>query len=148
MKSFEYNAGRAWMGRLTHGADLLAELNRVTRELQVTCGCVQAIGAVQRARLGFYDQQRRVYEYLTLERPLELTSLAGNVSLKDGEAMVHAHANLADESGRVIGGHVAEGTIIFACEFILQEWRGQAPVREFDPTTGLFLWPAGSDTPQ
>lgn len=147
MISFEYSAGRAWMGRLRHGEDLLAELNRVTRELQVTCGCVQAIGAVQQARLGFYDQQRRIYEYLTFEHALELTSLAGNISLKDGETMVHAHANLADKTGRVIGGHVAEGTIIFACEFTLQEWRGPAPIREFDPATGLFLWPE-ADTPQ
>jgi predicted DNA-binding protein with PD1-like motif len=135
--------GRKFMGRLTKGDDLLAALNAVCRAQSITLGEVQAIGAVSRARFGYYDQRERKYEFLELNESLEILSLVGNISLKDGEPMVHAHVTLADEQGRAFGGHLAEGTQVFACEFALQEYMSFRTFhRNLDDATGLFLWPA------
>jgi len=134
--------GRRIMGRLAKGADLLAALEQVAREQGITLGEVKAIGAVSQARIGYYHQAERQYYFLDLAQPLEIASLMGNISVKDGHPMVHAHVTLSDAQGRAFGGHLAEGTIVFACEYLIQEYQAAAAlVRGLDEPTGLFLWP-------
>ena len=137
------NPGRKIIGRLAKGEDLLVALSKLTQKHGITLGEVSAIGAVSQARVGFYNQAERKYYYLDLARPLEILSLTGNVSLKDGKPMVHAHVTLGDQDGQAFGGHLAEGTLVFACEFTIQEYQSTtALVRQMDGPTGLFLWPA------
>jgi predicted DNA-binding protein with PD1-like motif len=130
------------MGRLTKGDDLLLALERLCQEHNITLGEVRALGAVTKARVGFYNQEERQYYFLDLNQPLEILALVGNISIKDGKPMVHAHVTLADGEGRAYGGHLAEGTPVFACEFAIHEYTAdQVLTRRNDPETGLMLWP-------
>jgi len=131
---------RVFMGKLAHGADLLEELTGICIREEIRLGRIEAFGAVQNARLGFYHQKTRKYQSLALDRPLEITKLIGNISLKEGKPMVHAHITLADKEGFAYGGHLMPGTIIFACEFILQVFAGPIFQRGLDLETGLPLW--------
>ena len=131
---------RRIMGRLGHGKDLLEELTAVAEKEGVRLGRVEGIGAVKRARLGFYNQEEREYEFHEIDEPLEITCLIGNVSLKDGKPMVHAHVTLADKKGAAFGGHLAPGTVVFACEFVMQVLEGPELARALDDPTGLPLW--------
>jgi uncharacterized protein len=134
--------GRKIIGRLAKGDDLLAALENCARKYEIILGEVQAIGAVSKARVGYYHQGERKYYFLDLARPLEILSLTGNISVKDGKPMVHAHVTLSDHEGRAFGGHLAEGTLVFACEFMIQEYQSATSlVRQMDDPTGLFLWP-------
>lgn len=135
-----YGAGRMIMGRLDHGADLLEEIQAICRRENVRMGRVEAIGAVSRSRLGFYNQKTREYEFFSSDRPMEIIALAGNISVKDGEPMVHAHVALSDEIGNALGGHLATGTRVFACECLIQVLDGPVLERAFDEQTGLPLW--------
>ncbi len=128
------------MGKLEHGSDLLGALTRICEERNVRLGRVELIGAVQKVRLAFYDQKKKVYGYREINEPLEITSLVGNVSLRDGKPMVHAHVNLANEKGEVFGGHLAPGSVVFAAEFCLQIFTGAELRRGHDEVTGLPLW--------
>jgi predicted DNA-binding protein with PD1-like motif len=128
------------MGKLAHGCDLLEELNRIAKELSVRLGKVEAIGAVQKACIGFYNQATRTYQFESFDKPLEITKLTGNISLKDGIPFVHAHVTLSDSSGSCVGGHLAPGTIVFACEFLIETFDGPAFKRSMDEETGLPLW--------
>lgn len=131
------------MGRLAKGDDLLAALEQCCRTNGITLGEVRALGAVSQARVGYYDQAQQQYMYLELPQPLEILALVGNISLRDGQAMVHAHVTLGDAQGHAFGGHLAEGTVVFACEFMMQEYLADAALeRRLDRETGLFLWPA------
>ena len=131
---------RRIMGRLGHGKDLLDELTAVAAAEGVTLGRVEALGAVKRARVGFYNQEEREYEFHEIDEPLEIASLIGNVSLKDGKPMVHAHVTLSDREGAAFGGHLAPGTIVFACEFVMEALDGPELNRSRDDATGLPLW--------
>jgi len=134
--------GRKIIGRLAKDEDLLAALEKCAREHGITLGEVQAIGAVIKARVGYYNQTERKYQYLDLVNPREILSLTGNISLKDGKPMVHAHITLSGEDGHAVGGHLAEGTLAFACEFMIQEYKSATSLtRQMDDPTGLFLWP-------
>jgi predicted DNA-binding protein with PD1-like motif len=128
------------VGRLEHGADLIGELTSVCMANGVGLGWVHALGALQKARLGYYDQDAREYRFIDVDRHLEITNLVGNVSLKDGEPIIHAHVTLADDEARAFGGHLAPGTIVFACEFCIQMFDGPDLCRGFDDATGLPLW--------
>ena len=130
----------AYMGRLSHGADLLEELTKICTDRGIECGRVEAIGAVQKACVGYYDQNRREYKFNTLDAPMEILKLSGNVSIKEGAPMVHAHITLADDKGRAFGGHLAPGTIIFACECLIEAFDGPSFMRTHDEKTGLALW--------
>lgn len=135
-------AARKFMGRLAKGDDLLAALTNISEQLGITLGDVKVIGAVSRARVGYYHQDSRQYEWLDLERHLEILALEGNISLKDDKPFVHAHVILGDGEGRAFGGHLAEGTTVFAAEFIIQEFKAERALhRQMDEATGLFLWP-------
>jgi len=136
----EVKGGRQFMGRLDHGADLLEALTDICREKGIGLGRLEVLGAVQKARMGFYNQQTRAYEFYTIDAPLEILKVVGNISLKDDQPMVHAHITLSDHEGNAFGGHLAPGTIVFASEYLIEELEGDPLERGFDEETGLPLW--------
>ena len=136
----EVRRGRVLIGRLDHGADLLGEIASLCRGADIRLARIQAIGAVQKARLAYYDQAGKTYRSFEFSQPLEILSLAGNVSIRDEEPAVHAHLVLGDAKGNAFGGHLAEGTVVFACECIVEELVGAELVRAYDAPTGLPLW--------
>ncbi len=129
-----------FMGKLSYGKDLIEELTSICIMENIQLGRIEALGAVQKACIGYYDQNSREYQFMDLDQHLEIINFIGNVSLKDGDPIVHAHITLADEEGKAYGGHLAPGTTIFACEFILESFEGPAFNRGLDEETGLPLW--------
>src|SRR4030042_1234586 len=128
------------IGKLGHDKDLLEELQTICKKEKVLLGRISAIGAVKKARIGFYEQVTRQYKFFEINKNLEISNLTGNVSVRDDKPMVHAHITLCDCEGNAYGGHLAEGTIVFACEFVLDIYDGPQYLREYDETTGLPLW--------
>ncbi|RLB08278.1 MAG: DNA-binding protein [Deltaproteobacteria bacterium] len=129
--------------RLPHGADLLEVLTEQCRKRGVRVGFLSVIGAVQEATIGYYDQKDRLYRSRQISGGLEITSCMGNISLKDGTVMVHAHILLSDAGGKTYGGHLMSPTILFAGEALIQELEGEPLERKYDEVTGLFLWRNG-----
>ncbi len=136
---------KIYMGKLSYGADLLEEITRVCVNHDISLGQIEALGAVQKAKVGYYNQQSQEYQFLDIDKPLEIAGLVGNISLKDGLQMVHAHITLSDENGQAYGGHLAPGTIVFACELIVRVFDGPEYTRGFDQQTGLPLWDMSPD---
>lgn len=140
MTAAEYKRKRTFVGRIPYGDGLLEYLSDFVREQGITKGKLQMIGAVQKAVVGFYNSRSAKYENRVFNKPMEVLCLMGNISIKDGEPFIHAHITLGDEKGQSFGGHLMSGTIVFAAEFIIEEFEGQDLKREYDETTGLALW--------
>ncbi|MBI4828587.1 MAG: DNA-binding protein [Nitrospinae bacterium] len=137
----QYDVRKVHMGRASEGADLLNMLNEVCREREIRAGAVSLVGAVSCAVLMYYRQETKRYETLPeITQGMEIIAGTGNVSLKDGAPFVHLHLLLADEQGQTVAGHLAEGTIVFACEYTITELDGPALERAHDGDTGLYLW--------
>lgn len=139
-KSIHINNNDVIIGKLSYGGDLLEELTNVCIEKNISLGKIEAIGAVQKACVGFYNQTSRKYNFINFDKHSEILNLTGNISIKDNKSFVHAHIILADESGSAYGGHLAPGTITFACEFIIHSFSGVELKRGMDDETGLPLW--------
>ena len=136
---FEYSASKELIVRLKHDADLVQTITELARSKGMEAGSFIAIGALKRARLGYYDQKNHEYREMEIDTPHEMASCIGNVSLKDGEPFVHAHVVLADEAGNTKAGHLFEG-IVFAAEVHLHQLEGPRLERKYDEVTGLSLW--------
>ena len=136
----EVKAVKMFVGKLAHGVDLLEEITKICVDKDIHLGRVEALGAVKKARLGYYNQKEREYHFYELDQTLEITNLVGNVSIKDGVPIVHAHVTFSDKNGHAYGGHLAPGTIVFACEIVIQVLDGPKFEGGLDQETGLPLW--------
>ncbi len=138
----ELRSGRCFLASLDHDSEIVASVTNLAERLGIEVGAVSAIGALKRAEIGYYDQNSHEYRAIEIDGPVEISSLVGNISIRDGKPFLHAHATLADSDGNVGGGHLSSGTV-FAAEVYIQELCGRPPTRKHDPTTDLFLWSDG-----
>jgi len=139
MKVRNFEQGRCFLARLDLDTEIISQIADLAKREGIKTGVFSVIGALKRAELAYYDQTAQEYRTIPVERPIELASCSGNISLRDGQPFVHAHAVLADSEGRIIGGHLMKGDV-FAAELYLQELLGERLIREHDPATGLYLW--------
>ncbi len=128
-----------WL-EIKNGDDLYVALSGYCLKNNIKAGLIFAVGALKNAKLGYYDQAKKVFLPKNINKPLEILSCLGNISLKDGKPFVHAHLTVSDKSGRVYGGHLEKGSIVFACECAIAESRGEFLNRKFNKLTGLNLW--------
>ncbi len=139
MQLASYKLGRFFLCELKHNSSFVSSIINFAKKKRVKMAAFTLVGAVKRAKLAYYDQVTHEYQQIKLDKPLEIASCFGNLSLKDGKPFVHAHAVLADAAGKTYGGHLINATI-FAAELHLQELLGKKLEREYDQTTGLALW--------
>jgi len=135
----EFERGRSVLVRLDFGTEIVESITSLAEKLGVEAGVFSAIGALQKAELGYYEQDTHRYRTIKIEGPVELVSCQGNISIRDGRVFVHPHAALADPVGGLRGGHLHNGTI-FAAELYIQELKGEPFIRTHDPITDLYLW--------
>ncbi len=140
MKSRNFSAGKIHLLKLDCGSDLLEEVENYCLENEIEAALVNAMGTVREANLGFYSQEKKKYISHYFDEPLEMISANGNISLKDGNSFLHLHGIFSSDDLNVVGGHVFEGTIVYAVEVSVQELEGTAPERKLDKQTGLNLW--------
>ena len=117
--------------RLLPGQDLKAEIERIVREEGITAGCILSIvGSLSQTTL-------RLADGITIkvwEEKFEIVSGTGTLST-DG---CHIHVAVADQEGKVIGGHLKEGCIInTTAEIVLLTFGDVRYFREDDSQTGF-----------
>ncbi len=139
MQSESYKLGRFFLCRLEHNSAFVQSVVNFVKKKRVKMAVFTVVGAVKQAKLACYDQVKHEYQQIKLDKPLEIASCFGNLSLKGDEPFVHVHAVLADEKGKTYAGHMINATV-FAAELHLQELIGKKLEREYDQPTGLALW--------
>jgi uncharacterized protein len=158
MAVFESTRVRRLVGRLDRGDNLPEALVALARTHEVTAAWVRGLGALEWVELCEYDQHTQRYRPgKRIDRPCELLSLEGNLSMKGGEPFAHVHVTVSWESGdgiAVAGGHLVAAQV-FACELSLECYDDLHLAREWDAATGLSLWAdegasdgAPSETPE
>ncbi len=139
-KSKQHKIKRLTWVKIGKGEDLLQALSSFCLENNIQLGFISIIGALQKASFSYYQQKEKKFYKNSINEPVEILSCVGNVSRKDGKPFIHAHIAVADKKGNTRGGHLENGTIVFACECALFELEGDLLERKFDELTGLSLW--------
>lgn len=135
-----YLAGRTYIFKVNKGKDLLEELSDFCHDNQIKCGIINGIGSLENATLAYFDQSKKKYEKVQINKQTEILSLIGNVSIMDNRSNVHAHLVLADKDGAILGGHLLAGCKVYLAEVYIQELVGEPKVRKQDKVTKLNSW--------
>ena len=141
--------GRLVILRLPPDADVYHALREVARQEGISSGVIlSGVGSLKKITLRnvrlFPDEfpiQDRHRIYITKTEPLELLTLTGSISQRDGATHVHAHAVISSglEEAAAYGGHLVEGCIVFSTvEIIIGAIHGIAMTREMDPQTRVI----------
>ncbi len=134
------------VARLYPDDDILESIQKIAREHNITSGYLNAIGAISRATLGFFDAAKGEYRAFDIDRHLEVVSCMGNIStLKDGAIVVHAHMVAADKQGNCYGGHVMPGCKVSVTLELMITSIDYQLLRTYDEKTGLNLLNLQSD---
>jgi uncharacterized protein len=93
------------------GDEVLSGLQEFATRYKVQSAHFTAIGDAKSVKFGWYDKSRKMFKVTSVNTYAEITSLIGDIALKDGKSVVHAHIALATEDGIVHGGHLLEAFI-------------------------------------
>lgn len=123
---------------LDPGEEAMTELSGFAADQNLTGAQITAVGAFERAVIGWFDREAKDYRPVRVNQQCEVLSLIGDVALgADGpQPHIHAVLGLADCSTR--GGHLLEGRVWPTLEVIIRETH--AGLRKtYRPEIGLAL---------
>lgn len=140
MESVACTPKRMIVARFDAGEDLLVALRECAEKHGVRAGWFGVIGGLKEIAYGLYEQgEYRIIRKIA-KHCFELLPTVGNISIKEGEVLIHAHINVSDEEeGRSFGGHLIEGSKVFPfAEVFIHECDAHIG-RRYDASTNL--WP-------
>ncbi len=140
MKSKLVNEGpeRTYVLVLDPGDEVMATLERFATEHSLTASRVTAIGAFERAELGFFEIERQEYHRIPVDTQVEVLSLAGDIALDGARPKLHLHAVLGRRDGSTVGGHLLSGVVRPTLEVVVVESPSYLR-RVCDPRFGIAL---------
>jgi len=98
--------------RFEDGKDVIESLKRVTKEHKIQSGIIlNGIGMLRNFEISFYSREKATYVTTKFNKPVELLSLSGNISLRNDETFFHLHVVLAKEDTTALGGHLKKAIV-------------------------------------
>lgn len=121
------------------GMKLVETLTEVAKTRKLQGGRISGVGAIEQVQLGYYELHDKVYLRKTFDQgDYELLTLAGNITVRNGEPFVHLHATIGDQNFQVFGGHLFEAVVAITAEIHILPF-GALPERKAVPEIGLDL---------
>jgi uncharacterized protein len=120
------------------GDEVIASLEAFAAEERLSASQFSAIGAFKDAVLGYFDWGKKAYEKIPIEDQVEILSLIGDITLKDGKPNIHAHVVVGKRDATAHGGHLLEARVRPTLEVILTEVPKHL-TRHLDTKSGLAL---------
>ena len=99
-------------------SSIIEALTDFVRSQEIQSGEVTGIGAVDEATLRFFVPSTKKYVDKTFKEQMEVTNISGNVSIINGEPLLHLHITLGREDYTALAGHLLDARIRGAGEFI------------------------------
>lgn len=135
---FEENQLKTFVLVFDKNDDVVPLLLRFADDNHLSGARLSGIGGFHRVRVGYFDRNTRNYEPIDINEQVELLSLLGNVSLKDGKPALHVHVVVGKRDGSAHGGHLLEGRVWPTMEIMVVETSADLQ-RTMDDATGLPL---------
>lgn len=135
----EVGGQRTFVAVLDPGEEAFAALTSLAIDQQIGSASLTAIGAFERATVGWFDPNAKTYRKNPVDEQCEVLSAIGDVALgDDGKPSLHVHAVLGLSDGTTRGGHLLEGVVRPTLEVTLVEAPGHLR-RSKRPELGVAL---------
>ena len=118
----EASGQRTFVVVLDPGEEALAALTAFAVDQKAGSASLTAIGAFERATVGWFDPRAKTYRKIPIDEQCEVLSAIGDIALgDDGKPSLHVHAVLGLSDGTTRGGHLLEGIVRPTLEVTLVE---------------------------
>lgn len=135
----ESNGQRTFIIVLDPGEEASAALTAFATEQKADGASLTAIGAFERATVGWFDLDAKTYRKIPIDEQCEVLSAIGDVALgDDGKPSLHVHVVLGLRDGTTRGGHLLEAIVRPTLEVTLVEVPGHLRRRK-RPEIGAAL---------
>jgi uncharacterized protein len=105
---------------LDSGEEAVAALTKFANDAQLTTASLTAIGAFEKATVGWFDFEKKTYKKIEVGEQCEVLSAIGDLAIgDDGKASLHVHVVLGLSDGTTRGGHLLAGTVRPTLEVVL-----------------------------
>jgi uncharacterized protein len=107
---------------LDTGEEAFAALTRLANDAGISAASLTAIGAFEKATVGWFDFASKRYKKIEINEQCEVLSAIGDVAIgDDGKSSLHVHIVLGLSDGSTRGGHLLAGTVRPTLEVVLTE---------------------------
>jgi predicted DNA-binding protein with PD1-like motif len=107
---------------LDAGEEAFAALTRFANAEKLSAASLTAIGAFEKATIGWFDLAAKDYRKIEINEQCEVLSALGDVAIgDDGRASLHVHVVLGLADGTTRGGHFLSGIVRPTLEVVLTE---------------------------
>lgn len=130
--------GDRFQVRLDSGESVREPLTRLLGAEGIGFAAISAIGAVGSANVWFWNAATREYETHDVTEQMEVVSLLGTATIKEGVPFVHMHVALGRRDLSIIGGHFGDAVVHPTLEIRVNR-EAEAIQRELDESCGLFV---------
>ncbi|MGX1353162.1 putative DNA-binding protein with PD1-like motif [Bradyrhizobium elkanii] len=111
---------------LDSGEEAFGALTKFANDAKVTAASLTAIGAFDRATVGWFDFASKSYRKIEINEQCEVLCAIGDIATgDDGKASLHIHIVLGLSDGSTRGGHLLAGIVRPTLEVVVTE----APAR-------------------
>ena len=123
---------------LDPGDEAVASISSFARDQNLTAAQVTAIGAFERATVGWFDRNAMQYRPIEVDQQCEVLSLMGDIAVGSDGPTPHLHTVLGLPDGTTRGGHLLRGQVWPTLELIIRDT--PVELRKTDrPELGLAL---------
>jgi uncharacterized protein len=120
------------------GDEAFSGLLEFAEKYHVASAHFTAIGALNRATLGWFDPQRKMYKKIPIDGQHEVIGMSGDIALYQGKPVVHAHMMVGSPDGTTRAGHVLDAYVSPTLE-VMVTVDPRAMQKRLDPETDLTL---------
>lgn len=136
---FEEAGERTFVLVLAAGEEAFAAISDFAARESLSAASLTALGAFERATLGWFDLANKTYKPIHIESQCEGLSLLGDIALgDDGKPSLHMHAVMGLSDGTTRGGHFLKGIVRPTLEVTINETPARLRRRQ-RPELGLAL---------
>ena len=139
MNSLETKIGRVIVAKVMPNEDLIDAIISLVKKYNIKAGLINIIGAFKQFTLGYFNIEKKRYDFKTFDENVELISCMGNISFKEEEPVIHLHTTIGRNDYSTIGGHLSQPSIVSVTAEVYIYEIAQKLNRIHDPNFELSL---------
>ena len=101
------------------GDEVMSGLTELAEHENIQAAQISAIGAFQHAVFAWFDDEKKAFRNIPVNRQVEACSVLGDIGLAGGKPAVHLHSVVAFPTGETRGGHMLEAYVWPTLELFL-----------------------------